>query len=110
MEKARLLDEIGAQLIADGFIAYGWTYSELNNTRSKLLEQLRLYIDLSQLSHQEEEKEACHNVASPAPSTSTNGFISDGVTNSEWRFGDNDNVNLGEGSTPLFLITSTEAM
>lgn len=98
MEKAKALDKVAARLIFDGFIAYGWTYSELNNTRAKLLDQLRLYIDLPQLLQQEEEEGALaeHNITSPAPSISTNSFIDDGVANSEWGLWDNDNINLSE--------------
>lgn len=110
MEKARSLDEIAARLIFDGFIAYGWTYSELNNTRAELLDQLRLYIDLPRLSQQEEEEEALagHNITSSTPSTSTSSFI-DGVANSEWGFWDNDKVNLSEDQPrTTFLNTLTD--
>ncbi|OBT96316.1 hypothetical protein VE01_05744 [Pseudogymnoascus verrucosus] len=96
MEKARMLDKIAARLIVDGFIAYGWTYSELNDTRAKLLDQLRLYINLPWLSQREEEKEfAAYDITSLAPSTSNN-VIHDEVANSEGRFWDDDNANLAD--------------
>ena len=53
IEKGRSLNKFATQLILNGFIAYGWTYPELNGIRSKLLDQLVLYVDLPQLAMKE---------------------------------------------------------
>lgn len=105
MEKARTLDETPGRLIVDGFIAYGRTYSELNQTRAKLLDQLRLYIDLPRLS-QEDEALTIETIPSPTPSTLTNNCIDDGIALNEWEYWDGDNVNLSKDyCNPAYYIS-----
>lgn len=98
IEKGRSLNKLATQLILDGFIAYGWTYPELNGIRSKLLNQLVLYVDLSQLALQQGAEEVLidDNVTSLS-TVSTNTPIDEGAVNSEqWSYYYQDHLSTGQ--------------
>lgn len=96
LDKGRSLDKVAARLIVDGLIAYGWTYSELKGIRAKLLDQLRLYIDLSELALEQGTEEALPShdgLTSPAALTSMNNSVDEGVASSEqWGCYYNDSL------------------
>ncbi|KIN06868.1 hypothetical protein OIDMADRAFT_46792 [Oidiodendron maius Zn] len=88
IEKGRSLNKLATQLILNGFIAYGWTYPELNGIRSKLLDQLALYVDLSQLAMQEvtEQVSIDDDITSWSP-VFTNTLTDEGsVAIEEWSY------------------------
>ena len=52
LEKACSLDKVATALILQGFIAYGWTYKELSERPSRVINRLRSYIDVTELALQ----------------------------------------------------------
>ena len=46
--RGEALDAIAARALVNGFLAYGWTLSELSTTQSSLIEQLKLYISMDE--------------------------------------------------------------
>jgi hypothetical protein len=48
-ESARSLNEIGARVIVDGLLAYGYSPSELLSSSTWLIKELRNYINLEQV-------------------------------------------------------------
>ena len=99
-------------MILDGFIAYGWTYPELNGIRSKLLDQLVLYVDLSQLALQQGTEEVLieDNITS-LPTESGNTPIDEGAVSSEhWGYYYQDHLSTGQilppVNSPLRLLTT----
>jgi hypothetical protein len=98
VERGRSLDKLATRLILDGFIAYGWTYSELSKIRSKVLDQLVLYVDLSLLALQRgvEDVLADDNIACLSYTTPTNNPIDEGlVTSEQWSYYCQDNLSTG---------------
>ncbi|KAH8595123.1 hypothetical protein B0O99DRAFT_594723 [Bisporella sp. PMI_857] len=50
-KRARGLDKFAVQILINGMVAYGWSYSELAATSSELTECIRRHINLDQLLH-----------------------------------------------------------
>lgn len=46
--KGKALSPIAARALVNGFLAYGWTLSELNRTGSSLIDQLKLHVNMTE--------------------------------------------------------------
>ncbi len=112
LEKGQALDKVATQLIIDGFLAYGWTLSELAETSGKLLEQLRLYVDISELALQqgtEEESARCNGAKSLHSISTTNRIDEVAVSSERGACYYIDNPSFGKFLSPFFSSAITNA-
>lgn len=91
------MDVIAAKLIFDGFLAYGWTESELTSTHTQLTHQLRQYISFSS-TEDGTALDYCESSTDEQHLTAQSAAVDDDATVIQWNIPEAFDDTVMEGS------------